>query len=105
VSKRHYPGICLDGLRKTTNDFCQDTQSPGRDLNPGSPECEAGVLTTRPEHSVEFTLFLLFLLLLLLLLLDCNHNTLTTEHEVAVNEQVTMAYVQKLNAVIKCNNL
>jgi hypothetical protein len=29
----------------------QDSRSPGRDLNPGSPEYEAGVLITRPRRS------------------------------------------------------
>jgi hypothetical protein len=31
----------------------QDSRSPGRYLNPGPPEYEAGVLTTRPRRSVE----------------------------------------------------
>jgi hypothetical protein len=30
----------------------QDRPSPGRDFNPGPPEYEAGVLTTRPQLSV-----------------------------------------------------
>jgi hypothetical protein len=30
----------------------QESWSPGRDLNPGTPEHEAGVLTTRPRRSV-----------------------------------------------------
>jgi hypothetical protein len=30
----------------------QDSRSPSRDLNPGPPEYEAGVLTTRPRRSV-----------------------------------------------------
>jgi hypothetical protein len=29
-----------------------DIRSPGRDLNPGSPEYEAGALTTQPRRSV-----------------------------------------------------
>jgi hypothetical protein len=28
----------------------QDTRSPGRYLNPGRPEYEVGMLTTRPRH-------------------------------------------------------
>jgi hypothetical protein len=39
---RYYPGISLWGLRKTTKS--QDSRSPGRDLNSGTPEYEAGVL-------------------------------------------------------------
>jgi hypothetical protein len=31
----------------------QDSRSPGRDLNPGPPEYEAGLLTTRPWRSVS----------------------------------------------------
>jgi hypothetical protein len=45
---RYYSGICLEGLRKTTKNLSQDSRSPGRDLDPGPPEYEAGVLTTRP---------------------------------------------------------
>jgi hypothetical protein len=45
-------GICLEGLRKTTKNLSQDSRSPGRDLNPGPPEYEAGVLTTRPRRLV-----------------------------------------------------
>jgi hypothetical protein len=48
---RLYPGIRLDGLRKTTKSRSQDKRSPGRDLNPRPPEYEAGVLTTRPRRS------------------------------------------------------
>jgi hypothetical protein len=44
---RYYPSICLKGLRNATNNFTQDNLSPGR------PECEAGVLTTRPRRSVR----------------------------------------------------
>jgi NADPH-dependent 7-cyano-7-deazaguanine reductase QueF len=29
----------------------QDSRSPGRDFNPGPPEYETGVLTTRPRRS------------------------------------------------------
>jgi hypothetical protein len=37
---------------KTTENLNHDSLSPGRNLNPGSPEYEAGVLTTRPQSSV-----------------------------------------------------
>jgi hypothetical protein len=48
---RYYPGICMEGLRKTTKPLSRDSRSPGRDLNPGPPEYE-GVLITRPRRSV-----------------------------------------------------
>jgi hypothetical protein len=48
---RHCPGICLDGLRKTTKNLGQDSRSPGPDLNLGPPEYEAGVLTL--DHDVS----------------------------------------------------
>jgi hypothetical protein len=48
---RYYPSICLEGLRKTTKYLRQGSRSPGRDLNLGSPEYEAGVLTIRPWRS------------------------------------------------------
>jgi hypothetical protein len=37
---RYYPGICLEGLRKITNNISQDSLSPGRDLNLGPPKYE-----------------------------------------------------------------
>jgi hypothetical protein len=43
---RYYPGICLEGLRKTTKNLSQNNQFPGRDFNPGPPEYEIRVLTT-----------------------------------------------------------
>jgi hypothetical protein len=49
---RYYPGICLEGLRKTTKNLTQDNRSPGRDLNPGPPEYEAGVLPL--NHEVRY---------------------------------------------------
>jgi hypothetical protein len=49
---RHYPRIYLEGLKKTTKSLSQDTRSPSRNLNPGPPEYEAGVLTTRPQGSI-----------------------------------------------------
>jgi hypothetical protein len=52
TNSRYYPGICLEGLRKTMKNLSQDSRSPGRDLNPGPLEYEAGVVTTRPRRSV-----------------------------------------------------
>jgi hypothetical protein len=49
---RYYPGIRLDGLRKTTTKFNQGSRSPSRKLNLGPPEYEAGVLATRPRRLV-----------------------------------------------------
>jgi hypothetical protein len=49
---RCYPGIFLEGLRKTVKHLSQDSRSPGWNLNTGSPEYEAEVLTTRPLRSV-----------------------------------------------------
>jgi hypothetical protein len=40
---RHYSGIFLKELRKTTKNLSQDSRSSGRDLNPGPPKYEAGV--------------------------------------------------------------
>jgi hypothetical protein len=39
---KYYPGISLEGLRKTTENLSQDNLSPGRDLNSGPLEYEAG---------------------------------------------------------------
>jgi hypothetical protein len=49
-NSKNYPGICLEGLRKTTNK--QPSRSPVRDLDPGPPKHEAGLLITRPRRSV-----------------------------------------------------
>jgi hypothetical protein len=49
---RYYPSICLEELRKTTKTLSPDSLSPERDLNPGPPEHEAGVLTTRRRRLV-----------------------------------------------------
>jgi hypothetical protein len=49
---RNYPGIRLEGLRKTTEHLSQDSRSPRRDLKPGHPEYEARVLTSGPRRSV-----------------------------------------------------
>lgn len=47
------PGIWLDGLRKTTSNAGQENLSPGRDLNPGLSEQEAGARTTRQKRSLN----------------------------------------------------
>jgi hypothetical protein len=49
---RYYPGVCLEGLKKTTKSLSQDSRSLGRDLKPGPPEYEAQMLNTRPRSSV-----------------------------------------------------
>jgi hypothetical protein len=38
----YYPGIRLEGLKKTTMNLSEYIQSPGRDLKPGLPESDAG---------------------------------------------------------------
>jgi hypothetical protein len=44
---RYYPGILLNGLRKTTKNLSPDSLSRGRDLYPRPHEYEEGMLTTR----------------------------------------------------------
>jgi hypothetical protein len=44
---RYYPGIRLEGLRKTTEILSQDSLSRGRDLNLGPPEYEVRVSTSQ----------------------------------------------------------
>jgi hypothetical protein len=39
-------GIFMEGLRKTTKNFRQDSRCPGWDLNMVPPQYEARVLTT-----------------------------------------------------------
>jgi hypothetical protein len=43
----------MEGLRKVTKNFGQDSRSPDRDLCPGLPEYEAEVLTTQTRHSAR----------------------------------------------------
>jgi hypothetical protein len=43
-----YPGICLEGLRKTRDTLSKDTHSPGRDMYPVHPEYNVRVLTILP---------------------------------------------------------
>jgi hypothetical protein len=45
---RYYPGIRLEGLRKTRKTSIRIAVLRGRDLKPGPLEYEAGVLTTQP---------------------------------------------------------
>jgi hypothetical protein len=40
--------VCSEGLRKITKTLGQVILSPGLNLNPGPPEYEAGMSTTRP---------------------------------------------------------
>jgi hypothetical protein len=52
-SLRYYPGIRLDGLRKTTKHLSRDRRSPDRDLILGPPGYEVGVLRTLSLCSVH----------------------------------------------------
>jgi hypothetical protein len=47
-----YPGIPLEGLRKTTKPLNQNSRSPGPRIEPGTSRIEAGMLTIRPRPSV-----------------------------------------------------
>jgi hypothetical protein len=49
---RYYPVFCLEVLKKTTKNLGQNCQYRSRDLNPGPPEYETGMLTTQPRRSV-----------------------------------------------------
>jgi hypothetical protein len=49
---RYYPGICLEGLKKTTKPINEDSRSLSSDLNLGPPKYEAWVLTSRLRRSV-----------------------------------------------------
>jgi hypothetical protein len=53
-----YPDIFLERLRKAIENLRQDSRSLGQCLNPGPPEYEAGVLTTKLRHSVLDILYL-----------------------------------------------
>jgi hypothetical protein len=53
-NSRHYPGICVEGLRKATKNLSQNSPSPGQNINPEPPEHEAGVLTTESRRSQEW---------------------------------------------------
>jgi hypothetical protein len=56
VILRYYPGIRLEGPRKTTKILSQDSMSSDRDMNPGPLEYEARVLTTR--HSSQEPIYM-----------------------------------------------
>jgi hypothetical protein len=47
---RFYAGIILEGLRKTTKASIR-IAGLRADFEPGTPECEAGMLSTRRRHS------------------------------------------------------
>jgi hypothetical protein len=47
----------MEGLRKTARNLSKDSPFLGRNLNPGPPEYEAGVLTTRLAMSGQWYLF------------------------------------------------
>jgi hypothetical protein len=49
VLSRHLPGRTGENYEHVK----QDIRSPGRDLNPGLSEYEAGMLTTGPQCSVD----------------------------------------------------
>jgi hypothetical protein len=42
--------IRLEEMKNATNNFIQYSLSEGRNFNPGAPEYEARVLTTRPRR-------------------------------------------------------
>jgi hypothetical protein len=52
----YYPSMCLEGLKKTTKAFSEDTRSPGRYLNQGPSEYEVGVLISQPRCSVKISI-------------------------------------------------
>jgi hypothetical protein len=39
---KYYPGICLEGLRRTTKNLSHDSRYSGQDLNSRPPEYEVG---------------------------------------------------------------
>jgi hypothetical protein len=47
---RYYPRIRQEGLRKATKKHGEDSQPPGRNLNPGTPEYEAGATVKMPKY-------------------------------------------------------
>jgi hypothetical protein len=49
---RYCPGIRLEEPRKNTKNLNEDGRYPGRNLNPGPPQYETGLLTTQPLRSV-----------------------------------------------------
>jgi hypothetical protein len=57
---RYYPGICVEGLRETTEKPQSEYLFPGRDLTLGAPEYEAAVLST---GNATFSLFMPYMFL------------------------------------------
>jgi hypothetical protein len=51
---RYYPGIRLEGLRKTTKPLSQDSRSLGQYLNPVPHEYEVLYICTSPTHATDF---------------------------------------------------
>jgi hypothetical protein len=49
---RYCFNMYFEGVRKTTKALSQDSRYSDQDMNPGPPEYEAGVLTTRARSSV-----------------------------------------------------
>jgi hypothetical protein len=50
---KYYPGICLEGLRKTSKDIGQDSRCPGSDSNQASPEYMSEASPLEPNCSVS----------------------------------------------------
>jgi hypothetical protein len=61
--KYYYPCNCLDGMRKTTMNLCQDCWSLDQDLNPGPPKYKAGVLTVWPRCLVIYGYYIIEILI------------------------------------------
>jgi hypothetical protein len=55
-NSRYYTGICLKGLRTTTNILSQDSRSPGQNSNAGPTDYKAAVSSTRPAMTFSRTL-------------------------------------------------
>jgi hypothetical protein len=49
---KYNPDVCLERLRKPTENLSQNRWPPVLDLHPRPPEYETGVLSTRRRHSV-----------------------------------------------------
>jgi hypothetical protein len=65
-----YPGILLEGLKESSKNLSHDNRSPVRDLNPGTPGYQAGVLTSRPRYSVPYCSIFLILFIFTYVMLD-----------------------------------
>jgi hypothetical protein len=52
----HYPGLCLEGVRRVTKNLNQGSRCPGRDSNRAPSEYESGaLLLDRPARFYTFT--------------------------------------------------